>query len=638
VIANSFGNFVGTENASALGQPYGLVRTGSEWGSLPLDSPFSEFSLYTLDAVSPDFRSSLWSMFKPAHPNNADVYRGPPEGPFTRVGPEGPPGVEGPKLGFEGASEDLSRSVYVDPSPNAGEGSRLWPGDTTANGRLPSLYEYAGVGNSEPRLVGVSDVGVPSSVAASHLISNCGTSLGSFPANREAYNAVSASGAKVFFTSASASSCGAPGPAVDEVYARIEGARTVAISEPSASDCEECDTSSKADARFSGASRDGSKVFFTTGQHLLPGATGVGPYLYEYDFDGPAGGRVTLVSVGDVAGPGVLGVARLSDDGSHVYFVAQGVLTGANREGKAPISGAPNLYVWTRKCPGGGAACEVPHGTLVAVLSATDGGDWNVTDQRPVQATPDGRFLVFQSVADLTADQEGRQEAGQIFEYDAETEELMRVSRGQGGYNENGNSGTYAATFIAQNYAGAEILPRTIFLTVSADGSRVFFMSKDALTPQALGSFNNVYEYREGRVSLISDGRDVVSTFGLPAVELIGTDASGLDVFFMTADRLVPQDTDVQTDLYDARVDGGSAPVVVNAPCAGDPCQGAASVLPSPPIAVPVVGEAPMPVTGVGSTHKAKPKRKTKVKPKKRKHSKKGVKRGSRRSQGLDGR
>ena len=42
----------------------------------------------------------------------------------------------------------------------------------------------------------------------------------------------------------------------------------------------------------------------------------------------------------------VQGVVRVSEDGSHVYFVAKGVLTASNREGHAPQAGAENLYVY----------------------------------------------------------------------------------------------------------------------------------------------------------------------------------------------------------------------------------------------------------------------------------------------------
>jgi hypothetical protein len=392
----------------------------------------------------------------------------------------------------------------------------------------------------------------------------------------------------------------------------------VAISEPSEADCAECDLSSPADAEFRGASSDGSKVFFTTAQRLLPGATGVGADLYEYDFEGPKGGRVTRVSRGGPAGSGVLGVARVSEDGSHVYFVAEGALTGANREGKAPTAGAPNLYVSASECPTGQATCPNPalHMSFVATLSGGDGADWSPNDARPVQATPDGLFLVFQSTADLTPDQEGRIEAGQVFEYDAQTETLARVSRGQAGYNEDGHSSSYAATIPIQQYDAApstahSASPTQRFtgLSLSEDGSRVFFSDKDALTPQALGGVNNVYEYHDGQVGLISDGHDMVNVVEKPAVELIGTDESGLDVFFTTADGLVPADSNTQVDIYDARIGGGFTPPSEQAPCTADSCQGAPST--SPSLLVPGVSPAPEEAgASSGSVQKIKAKKK----------------------------
>ena len=58
-----------------------------------------------------------------------------------------------------------------------------------------------------------------------------------------------------------------------------------------------------------------------------------------------------------------------------------------------------------------------------------------------------GGFLVFQSTAHLTSDQEGfGSEAGQVFEYDAGAESLVRVSHGQNGFNDDGNSNEYSAT------------------------------------------------------------------------------------------------------------------------------------------------------------------------------------------------
>lgn len=610
--AGSLGNFVSPEGRIPEGtgnfeHSYRLSRTELGWTSVPVDAPFSRFPDVEVQSLSPDFGNSLWFASAPGQ-SSADVYLDAPGGPVVRVGPGAPPEVRETVLNLAGASEDLSHVLFIVHSASAGlEEEHLWPGDTTHGGRRPSLYEYAGTGQLEPHLVGVKNQMSVAEAAriegkshineAAELISDCGTVLGSLPEG-EAYNAVSASGATVFFTS---EACGSQ--PVNELYARIDDEKTVPISEPGSVPGRLCTTETCANAEsvpgnrkpgvFAGASADGSKAFFLTTQPLVNADADSGPDLYEEDISAGKITRLEQVSgggEGDLtpgSGAEVLGVARISEDGSHVYFVAQGVLTHANREGKAPIAEKPNLYVSVEECPGGGSSCEAPvrHTSFIATLSGTDSPDWGPSDARPVQSTPDGRFLVFQSTADLTSDQDEREEAGQVFEYEAQTETLVRVSRGQNGYNEDGNSITYPATFPAQFY---EVdMPDTPFmgLAVSADGFRVFFVSADALTPQALEGVNNVYEYHDGQVALISDGHDIGTAFGATVTELIGTDESGEDVFFTTADQLVPQDRDTWVDVYDARMGGGFAPLAVSAPCSGDSCQGAGSSV--PPLLIP---------------------------------------------------
>jgi hypothetical protein len=76
-----------------------------------------------------------------------------------------------------------------------------------------------------------------------------------------------------------------------------------------------------------------------------------------------------------------------------------------------------------------------------------------------------------------------------------------------------------------------------------------------------------------GCVFLISDGLDDTEGHGLAAVstasavELLGADRSGDNVFFATVDQLVGQDDDTQLDYYDARVDGGFPRPVEPAGC-----------------------------------------------------------------------
>ena len=223
-----------------------------------------------------------------------------------------------------------------------------WPYDKTVNtGR--TLYGYIGVEHSgetrEPSLIGVTgDRG------STTLISQCGTRLGSsspefgsnWPENGVAgtmNNAISAEGNRIFFTAVGEDdrSCGAAQPLVDELFAREEvptangelpaaHMRTVSISEPSKEDCSACLTGGlMKDAVFQGGSLDGTKVFFTTEQD----PTGAkGENLYEYDFDAPAGEKVSWLSNQSPGEAAVQGVARISEDGSHVYFVARGVLPG----------------------------------------------------------------------------------------------------------------------------------------------------------------------------------------------------------------------------------------------------------------------------------------------------------------------
>jgi hypothetical protein len=595
LIEESLGAFAGANNNSAgVGTFYEMVRSGSGWATSALDPPASSFTYPFLVAVSDDFSRTLWSMRSPSQSIYAkDLYVREADGSFVRVGPMVPPSVAaGPSAGslpqsassavVRGASSDLSHVLFsLRPYES-------WPGDAApGENEVNSLYEYVGTGNSQPALVGVSDgstVVNGKTLPAGHLISECGIFLGS--GLGDLYNAVSANGETVFFTAQQGGCKGTwAGPSVDELYARLGGLETVAISEPSLGQCGACGTGVRANAEFQGASEDGSKVFFLTEQELFSGAKGMN--LYEYDFDNPLGEKVVRVSVDSVepgVEAGVVRVARVSDDGSHVYFVATGVLTGKNAEGAEPTLGGDNLYVFERDAvfPGGRLA-------FIGTLSGADESDWQAEDRRPVQATPDGRFLVFDSAADLTPGDTSSQP--QVFEYDAQAERLVRVSVGAAGYPAGMVSADANSSFISlQRYAEYEDQPvRPAVapgLAVSADGSVVVFGSVGALAPgaevAAAAGAESVYEYRsvgsiaDGGVYLISDGHNTIGT-----EQVVGVDASGEDVFFNTLDPLLARDVDTQWDIYDARMDGGFPAAVAPGVCEGEACQGALAASPA---------------------------------------------------------
>jgi hypothetical protein len=556
-----------------------------------------------------------------------------PNGGLAEIGPSVPSSVNrewirnrlsgtGNVAGISGlppitaASTDLSHMLF------GLNGYFRWPSDQTkiennktgdAEGTydLPSLYEYIGTGHTGeganvPTLVGVDNTGT--------LISQCGTVAAGWKgeegigggaagatsgAAREAYfdepeeRVISAGGSTVLFTALPAgsacnkSSSNGPGtgPTVDQLFARVgePGTETkvgsaVTVNVAGSTECgtatfDSCNVT-KAPV-YQGASADGSKVFFTSEQPLVSGNTDSTNNLYECSgLPGDSGKPLTRVTpvnpcpelvrvsvAGSGGGAEVQSVAAVSQDGSHVYFIAKGLLSGANPEHRSPTAGLDNLYVWEPSSAG-----RRGHTAFIATLPSA------AFTLGEVQATPDGEQLVFTSAADLTPDDTST--VSQVFLYEARREALTRVSKGQDGYNDDGNTTTNPASiYSAAHVEGVR--------TISEDGSEVVFESNAALTSQVHGGTRNVYLWREGNVYLISDGTPVGEKLGDGYAGLVGIDASGQNIFFATEARLVGQDTDELSDLYDARVDGGfPAPRVVE--CSGEACQGTLSASPAP--------------------------------------------------------
>ncbi len=395
VIVGAGGAFSGAGNYSFSPERnpdasvYEFVRGAGGWLSSPLTPPAGEYSHSVLMAVSAEnFETMLWGAEKPVSPGEQPAFRfhediylrsGPAASDFKLVGPGTPIdkneeiGVATHELSLVGASRDLSHSLFQVNAAIVPSGhSDLWDGDTTnVDGNGVSLYEYiyTGAEDSEPVLVGVKNEGLLKGGGhineGAELISDCGTVLGSSflePSHQKfgsVYNAVSASGEMVFFTSFAC----AGGPEVNELYARVNGERTVAVSEPvlpggamgECANSEPCHGAKEQPGVFEGASEDGRRVFFLSEQPLVNGAPAEGMKLYEERLEGASVVQIVDVSnLGIAAGvnPEVQGVVRSSEDGERVYFVAKGKLTGSDRiagrehETEEPVQGADNLYVY----------------------------------------------------------------------------------------------------------------------------------------------------------------------------------------------------------------------------------------------------------------------------------------------------
>ena len=295
-----------------------------------------------------------------------------------------------------------------------------------------------------------------------------------------------------------------------------------------------------ADAVAVGLAADGSEVLFTSASELTNDAnTGTtagapndqGSDLYSYDV---ATEKLTDLTVdtnpADAAtGANVKSVVGASRDASYVYFVATGNLaTGA-------VSGQQNLYV--------------EHGGQITFVA--DEPSVEPKTGHPFYVTPDGLHAAFTTIVPQTP----YNNAGfnQVYEY------------------------TYGGSLQCASCrpnnepptAGASIAGRAL----SDDGSRLFFQSADAILPEAQSAQPNVFEYEGGEVHLLTPGE------GSAAV-LLGTSASGQDVFIASFEELSPQGQGPVFSIYDARENAVVPPPSLETGCQGETCRGAGPLAP----------------------------------------------------------
>ncbi|HEY5053059.1 MAG TPA: hypothetical protein VII45_06580, partial [Solirubrobacterales bacterium] len=114
--------------------------------------------------------------------------------------------------------------------------------------------------------------------------------------------------------------------------------------------------------------------------------------------------------------------------------------------------------------------------------------------------------------------------------------------------------------------------------SITADG-RVFFTTGEPLVLRDTDSKSDAYEWKSGKVELISTG-----TSNFPS-GLLSVSADGTDAFFFTRDTLVQVDKNPQlVKIYDAREDGGFFVIPPPPSCAAsDECHGSGSAAPTPP-------------------------------------------------------
>jgi hypothetical protein len=475
----------------------------------------------------------------------------------------GNPLTGGPALGLIGpvvVSADGSRVAFSSGTP-------LTP-VAAASGGGPYVYEADAAGNVT--LVSVmSDGELPPPGGGAGIGS---TAPGEHEGKGVVMGAVTADGTTVFFNSTEQYDPSAPSGAGTQVFMHSPGA-TVDISKGTDN------------ASFDAASTDGERSVFSDEGHNI----------YEF-----LATTHTLLPISSGTG-GLNEFLGMSADGSHVYFASDLQLDPE----VPPYAGQPFLYQW--------ANGEI---TYIATISQDDLNRFtSVTEPRksestgrdfaesqydqtgttaggPIRATGSGQYLVFESELALTEDDENN-EAGRINVYEySEGGGLVRVSggslSGSGNGPDDATIGSWQQLPSFDPNAGAkfqETYPFTFGGTqldgrgITEDGS-VFFSSREALAAGATTGPLHVYEWKQGRTYLISP-----AGAGVTDAHYLENSANGTDVYFSTAEAVLPSDSNAGwINIWDARIDGGQPGRPAAAPCADNECPGPAPAgRPTPP-------------------------------------------------------
>ncbi len=366
---------------------------------------------------------------------------------------------------------------------------------------------------------------------------------------------VSPDGSLAFFPSRG-NNCNGP----EQLYLRdIEAETTELISTPPVS-------GSACNAAFI-KSTPGA-VFFSTQSRLVakdtaPASCNGDGDVYRYDLGDGTLDCVTCVVAGVNAAVQANNITSqignqigVAEDGSRVYFESSNRLL----PGAPPKNGIYRVNVAT--------------GNLAYIAHLNDDFGFDFIGEGTGSAiTPSGSVAVFRAKDPSLNALGGQQNAGtyQFYRYDDRDRSLVCVSCPADGSAPKGEvnvpfpSATLGANTGPLSGDGEDFAFTTPTALVSADQNTAGVGQK----PQA---GTDVYEWRDGRVLLVSDGLTNWPANESPTVS--GITPSGHDLFFNEAAQLTPDALDGYKRLYDARIGGGFEFPPPPKPCPLEVCQG----------------------------------------------------------------
>jgi len=335
-------------------------------------------------------------------------------------------------------------------------------------------------------------------------------------------------------------------------------------------------------AQFEAASEDGTRVFFSTEERLVAEDTDLQTDVYMRNLEN---GTTVLVTQGEAAcAPGCgngaepATFANATANGYKVFFETKERLSGADKDNSTDLYMRDLETGETVLVSAGEPACAPGCGN----------GAFEVS-RRGISA--DGRYAYFATAEKLAAGD--GDEASDIYARDLQAGSTYLVSRGEcTGCGNNGaesifdgSSSSGSRVFFSteeklvstDNDSATDIYARDLpggptilisggsaeltasFAATSADGAHVFFTTAEGLVGEDKDSANDVYEWTEGSLGLITSAA-CLSHCGANFDAVSG---DSTEVLFSTAESLVPADADEKVDIYRQNV-GGGEPVLVS--------------------------------------------------------------------------
>ena len=321
---------------------------------------------------------------------------------------------------------------------------------------------------------------------------------------------ISRSGTRTFFTT-DESLAGSDTDSVSDVYARnADGSLTLVSDGPFTPD-------PALPAGVAGASADGSRVFINTAERLwqfTDSDSANDVYAREAD------GSITEVSDNPTSSPDAAVDAFFggsSADGSRVLFVTTESMVAGDTDATARDVYAHNA-----------------DGSISLITGSTVNPDPE-RDAEYAGASADGARVFFTS--------------GESRSTFADTDDYDDV------YARNAN-GTLSL-ITDHPTTNPDVDESAGFGGASADGARVLFFTREQMLASDSDAVLDVYARNaDGTLSHLSDNPATSIDAALPAVPH-GTSADGKRVFFDTAERMLPSDTDSANDVYARDADGG---------------------------------------------------------------------------------